>query len=252
MARAQRHLVSRRSFLLGTVAAVTLAAAARLRALGAGSRVLRRAVMPSSELVSQGTNPQTVHIICRDAWGARPPTGEFIRNRVVRLTIHHSAVVLKDNRQAPQHFRDEQAYHQSLGWPDIAYHILIDRHGNVYKGRPFWARGNTRTDYDPTGHLLFMCEGNFEAERIPDAQVTALVEALAWASEHFGVSPRRIKGHRDYAATACPGKYLYALIRSGEIRRRVKWRLRHGGVRLVRLCGTAGHRRVRAIENGTD
>lgn len=193
---------------------------------------------------------RTIEMICRRAWGARKPTGHFRRHHVHRLTVHHSAVVLRDNRDAPARFRDEQLDHQGRGWPDIAYHVLIDRHGNVYEGRPMWAEGDTATDYDPRGHLGVLCEGNFERQRPSEAQVRALVDVLAWAVGRFVVGVRTIKGHRDYAATACPGDALYD--RLGDVRRRVRDRLEAGGVDLVGLCGDAGKERVAAIEAGLD
>jgi hypothetical protein len=191
-------------------------------------------------------------IICKDAWGARPSSGRFRRHRVQRLTVHHSGRALWRNRQAPERIRDSQRYHQTQGWPDIAYHVLIDRHGNIYKGRPSWAEGDTFTDYDPRGHFLVMCEGNFSEQRIPDAQIHALRDVLAWARDRFEVAPRTIRGHRDYAATACPGTDLYRLIASDRLRGMVQRRLHNGGVELEKLCGESARRRVAAIERGED
>ena len=188
--------------------------------------------------------------ICRRAWGAEPPTRDFRRHQIERLTIHHSGGVLRRNRDAPARFRAIQQDHQAEGWPDIAYHILVDRHGNVYRARPTWAKGNTRTNYNPRGHLLVMCIGNFDEQDVPPRQLDAAVDVLAWACEHFDVGPRRIKGHRDHAATACPGDDLYRYIKSGAIERKVRRRL--GEVHMTRLCGREGRRRVRAIENGRD
>jgi N-acetylmuramoyl-L-alanine amidase len=191
---------------------------------------------------------RSVEVICRDAWGARPSSGDFQRHRIRRITVHHSAVVLRDNRLAPERLRDHQSAHQARGWPDIAYHMLIDRHGNVYAGRPRWAVGDTATNYDPRGHLLVMCEGSFGTQRPSESQVTALVDVLAWGVERYGVDVRKIRGHLDYADTACPGSRLYR--RLGEIRRRVRDRLVGGGVRLTELCGREGRARVEAIEAG--
>lgn len=191
-----------------------------------------------------------VTMICRRAWGARPPSGEFHRHRIRRLTVHHSAVVLRENRKAPERFRDHQAAHQARGWPDIAYHILIDRNGHVYEGRPLWARGDTSTDYRPRGHLLVLCEGNFDRQRLSREQAASLADVLAWAVRRFDVPVARIKGHRDFAATACPGRRLYRLIEDGTLLRRVRRRLRAGGVRLDEICGKAGRRLVRDIEAG--
>jgi len=191
---------------------------------------------------------RTVELICREAWGARKPTGEFRRHRIRRITVHHSAVVLRDNRLAPERLRSHQAAHQERGWPDIAYHLLIDRRGNVYEGRPRWAIGDTATNYDPRGHLLVMCEGNFQEQRPSAAQVGALVDVLAWGVERYGVGVRTIRGHLEYADTACPGRALQR--RLGEVRRRVRERLDAGGARLVELCGQEGEARVEAIEAG--
>jgi hypothetical protein len=195
-------------------------------------------------------DPKRVEIICRGAWGASAPGNGLRRHRIRRLTVHHSAVPLVDNTLAPGRFRSHQQAHFSNGWPDIAYHVLIDRNGNVYRGRRPRFRGDTATDYDPAGHLLVLCEGDFDAQTLSGPQVTALVDVLAWASGRFGVKPRTIRGHRDYAATACPGMRLHRLIANGKLRARVRRRLRNGGVDLVTLCGKAGRRRVRQIERG--
>lgn len=191
---------------------------------------------------------RTVELICRRAWGARKPTGDFERHRIRRITVHHSAVALQDNRLAPARRRSHQAAHQDRGWPDIAYHLLIDRNGNVYAGRPRWAVGDTSTNYDPRGHLLVMCEGNFQEQRPSPAQVRTLVDVLAWAVDRYGVGVRTIRGHLEYADTACPGRTLQR--RLGEVRRRVRERLASGGFRLVDLCGDEGRARVEAIEAG--
>ncbi len=226
-------MISRRSFLAGipSLTGAVSSAGAAVR-IGAADR------------------EAGIESICRSAWGAKPVRGDLVPHKVQRLTVHHSARALRDNRDAPARLRAHQSYHQSLGWPDIAYHFLIDRHGNIYKGRPSWARGDTSTDYDPSGHLLVLCEGNFSEQSITKAQVRALVRVLAWASKRFGVSPRKIRGHRDFASTACPGTDLYRLIDSGNIERRVRRRLRGGRTTKKTLCGRAGRRRVAAIERG--
>lgn len=171
-------------------------------------------------------------------------------HRIVRVTVHHSGVAFWDNRRAPARFRSHQANHQARGWPDIAYHLLIDRHGHVYRGRPLWARGDTATNYNPRGHLLVMCEGNFNTQAPTAAQVKALVHVLAWACVKYDLPLRRIKGHRDVASTSCPGDGLYRLLEDGSIRRRVRRRINRGGVSLRNICGDAGDRLVTRIERG--
>ena len=225
--------ISRRKFLWTPPA---------LLAASLASAVADRALAVAGERKVEG--------ICREAWGARPPTRGYRRHRINHLTIHHSGSVFRQNREAPERFRAMQAGHQAQGWPDIAYHVLVDRHGNVYRARPTWAKGNTNTNYNPSGHLLVMCIGNFEVQDIPYAQLNAAMDVLAWACARFDVRPRQIGGHRDYASTACPGDNLYRYIANGTVRRRVRRRLEE--VKMSELCGRAGRRRVRQIENGND
>ena len=191
-----------------------------------------------------------MELICREAWGARPPTGEFTSHQLERLTVHHTARLLRQNSDAPRSIRIHQDFHQvDRGWPDIAYHFLIDLDGNVYEGRPPSAVGDTGTNYDPTGHFLVSCEGNFNEQELPAAQRDALVNVLAWASEAFSIDPTTLAGHRDVASTTCPGDNLYALIESGELEQAIQSRLAFGGVAAELLCDDATFERVRAIEN---
>jgi hypothetical protein len=239
--------MSRRGFLGRIPRLAGGAAAASLLTTGSLSRLLgTRDIEPL--LAAERTR----RILCKDAWGGTPHGTGLHRHTVRRLTVHHSGVKITDNRDAPGRFRAYQRDHRSLGWPDIAYHVLIDRHGNVYKGRPAWARGDTRTEYDTRGHFLVMCEGNMSEQGVSIRQMSALVDVLAWASIRFDVPPRTIGGHRDYAQTDCPGSALYSDIKDGDLRTKVRRRIQSGGVNVRRLCGEAGRRRVQEIESGTD
>jgi hypothetical protein len=165
--------------------------------------------------------------------------------------VHHTAAVLDDNRDAPARARQHQAYHQSLGWPDLAYHYLIDANGNVYEGRPVTAVGDTATDYDPTGHLLVCCEGHFDQQALPAAQYATLVEVLAWGAAEFEVDPTTIRGHRDFASTTCPGDALYATISGGTLHAAVVESLRQKTGQLEVVCGSEAASWIAAIEAGT-
>lgn len=197
----------------------------------------------SDEPVS--ATPVVVAVLCRDAWQARPPTGEYRPHTIGRLTVHHSATILGDNANAPGRFRQHQRFHQDSGWPDIAYHHGVDRRGNVYDLRPTSAAGDTFTDYDPAGHYLLLAEGNFDQESPTDEQLEAMARMLAWASGAFGAPLDTISGHRDHAATSCPGDNLYPRLPDLQARA-----VEVGGVDVASDCGTSGRERVAAIERG--
>src|SRR5271165_4915183 len=122
-------------------------------------------------------------LLCRDAWGARPARPGGRSHTITRMTLHHEAVVLGDNRNAPERLRQDQRYHQDQkGWVDIAYHVGVDRNGNIYELRTPQIAGDTATDYDTTGHFLVLCEGDFDQEVVSEAQLHAAALAFAWAT----------------------------------------------------------------------
>lgn len=176
-------------------------------------------------------------VVCREEWGARPPSGSFADHAIRTLTVHHTAVAHTDPDEGAARARQHQRYHQEAGFVDLAYHHLIDRDGDVYEGRPVAAPGETFTDYDPAGHYLPCLEGDFDRQEPSEAQLAALVDLLAWAAGRFGVDPATIAGHRTYASTSCPGDALQVLVEDGTIRDRVEARLAAGGVTLVDGCG---------------
>jgi len=189
--------------------------------------------------------PEASPVICREAWGAQPISGELIEHTIDQITVHHTAVVLDDNADAPAHIRGHQEFHQSRGWADLAYHFIIDAEGNIYEGRPVAAAGDTGTDYDPKGHLLVCCEGDFNQQEVPAAQYEALIAMLAWGAAEFAVDPGEIRGHRDVASTSCPGDNLYAFIADGTIAADVA-AANVGTLHLI--CGTEAESLVSAIE----
>ncbi len=206
---------------------------------------------PVETTVPKAAAATTLAVICPEAWGAQPIVGEFRNHNIERLTIHHTAVVLDTNSAAPARARQHQAYHQELGWPDLAYHFLVDANGHVYEGRPVDAVGDTATDYDPTGHFLVSCEGHFDNQDVPAAQLAALIDILAWAAQEFGVSPETIRGHRDLASTTCPGDALYRHVSSWLVEDSVNERLSGGRVDVERLCGDDAVALVSDIESGS-
>ncbi|MDJ0663399.1 MAG: peptidoglycan recognition family protein [Acidimicrobiia bacterium] len=191
--------------------------------------------------------PEQIDVICKEAWGALPVAGDFTPHAIDRITIHHTAVLLEENALAPARLRQHQAFHQSRGWPDLAYHFMIDAAGNVYEGRPVDAVGDTGTDYDPTGHLLICCEGNFDEQELPPPQYETLIQMVAWGAAQYGVAPASVQGHRDVAATNCPGDRLYGPIADGTLAGDVAAVLGEDREPTV-ICGEAAFDRVAEIE----
>lgn len=191
-------------------------------------------------------------MLCRDAWMARPPRPGGRRHTINRMTIHHTAVVLGSNSNSPGRLRQHQRYHMDeKGWIDIAYHVGVDRDGNIFELRSTEVAGDTATDYDTTGHFLVVCEGDFDQEPISEAQLQGAAVAFAWAAQRFNVLPSTLMSHREVTATtSCPGANLEAKVISGELRQRVSDILVGGPVSLPLVCGPEATETVARIEAG--
>lgn len=177
-------------------------------------------------------------LLCRDAWGARPPKPGGRPHTITRMTLHHTGAVLGDNRNAPGRLRQHQRLHQDQnGWIDIAYHVSVDRNGNIYELRTTDLAGDTATNYDPAGHFLVLCEGDFDQEQVTEAQLNGAAFAFAWATQRFRIASDTLGAHRDFAATACPGTNLYSHVASGDFKRRIDDLLVAGSVDLRIACG---------------
>jgi hypothetical protein len=192
-------------------------------------------------------------LLCRDAWGARPAYAGGGTHTITRMTLHHSGVVFGDNRNITQRLRQHQRYHQDQqGWIDIAYHVGVDLDGNIFELRAPELVGDTATDYDPTGHFLVLCEGDFDQQIVPEAQLHGAALTFAWAAQNFGIATDTLASHRDMTpATTCPGANLYQYVVSGELKRRVDELLTTGPVDLQRICGPDAAATVAAIEAGS-
>jgi hypothetical protein len=209
-------------------------------------------LLPSSTPAQSTLTPTAVQrlvVIERAGWGAAQPAPGMIKHEISHLTVHHTAVELTDNRLAPARLRAHQQFHQTdRGWPDLAYHYAVDQLGNIYEGRSLQFRGDTATNYDPTGHFLVVLEGNFDEQPLPDQQHSSLVDLLAWAAIKYAVDPSKIHGHRDYAETSCPGNAVYSLIAAGDLAEAAQVRIGEGPISLVYLRGEAALQRVADIE----
>lgn len=196
---------------------------------------------------STGPSVTRLEVVGREGWGAAE-AGTLGTHMIDRVTFHHTGSVLIDNRRAPFRMRDLQAFHQQQGWPDVAYHFLIDRNGHVYEGRPVTAPGDTFTDYDPTGHFLPVLDGNFDEQEPTEAQLSSLAVLVAWALDEFGLDDGVLGAHRDYAATACPGEAAY--VRRGELLGRIRSVRAAGHIEMIRLVGDEADHLVADIEAG--
>jgi len=173
---------------------------------------------------------------------------------VQKLTVHHTASANGDPDPAAT-VRAIYRYHAiDRGWGDIGYQFLVDEAGHVYEGRHTDDDPATPPAFDSSGravvgaHVAGWNSGNVGVsllgtltDRRPTAAAQrALERLLAYLAARTGISPTgsgtytnpvdgstwtgpNIPGHRDFAATECPGGVAYALLPT--IRQRVAARI---------------------------
>ncbi|WP_082608474.1 N-acetylmuramoyl-L-alanine amidase [Oerskovia sp. Root918] len=176
--------------------------------------------------------------VSRALWGAdeslmrwSPSQGDF-RGAIV----HHTAGTNNYGPgDVPAIIRGIYAYHsQTRGWGDIGYNFLVDKFGRVWEGRAGGVEletiGAHTTSYNSQTFGVSVL-GNYQEATVSNEAVTAVVRILAWKMSLLGIDAGgtmsvngkvlpTIIGHRDVAATSCPGQSLW--VRQAEIRQRVK------------------------------
>ena len=96
------------------------------------------------------------------------------------------------------------------GWSDIAYHYLINRDGEISKGRPLWRTGAhcRGRNSNSVGVSLFGGFGSEADDEFEDhftlEQLASLEQLVEELVSKFGKCVK-ISGHNEYANKACPG-----------------------------------------------
>ena len=178
------------------------------------------------------TGPRTPRpaIYSRMQWGADESMRDgFAGYGAIHAAFVHHTVNANDYSRAdvPAILRGIYAYHtQSRGWSDVGYNFLVDRFGRIWEGRWGGIRraviGAHTLGYNENAFAMSAI-GNFELVAPSREMLQSYAQLLGWKLSRYGVDGdayttidnvtlSTISGHRDAAATACPGSYLYAKI----------------------------------------
>lgn len=158
---------------------------------------------------------------------------------VQTITVHHTATVNDDPDPAARvrAIYRFQTIDENFG--DIGYHFLIDEAGRIYEGR--WSGDDGIPGFNPEGQMVNAAHvagfnagnvgiallGTFTDQLPTAAAFGSLTSLLAGITGWLGIDPLatvhyvnpisgatrtvlQIPGHRDWAATLCPGDQLAA------------------------------------------
>ena len=221
----------------------------RLSVLGlSDGEASTRTTRSSGVATAEAATPEPT-VVARTSWGADPAymtwAPQFYASK--KLVVHHTATSndYADRAGAEAQVRSIYYYHSvTQGWGDIGYNFLIDKFGNVYEGR--YSReyaGANPTGDDATGRGVTGAHtagwnsgtvgvallGTLTTTDATPAARASLERLLAWEASRNGIDPSatapfvnpvsgatvttpNIAGHRDYAATACPGDAFHATL----------------------------------------
>lgn len=124
------------------------------------------------------------------------------RRRTDAIIVHHVG-----NTNADVSAETIHQWHLANGWAGIGYHFVIRKDGSIEQGRPMDTVG--AHCYGENDHTVGVnLVGNFENYVPEDAQVASAKRLLAALCRNYGFAPSSstIFGHRDFNATACPGR----------------------------------------------
>jgi len=127
------------------------------------------------------------------------------------IVIHHTASDIGNL----EYYR--QMHQKERGWPDIAYHFLINNGSyNTSVGQietsSLWINRShhysTKVSYINYFGIAIGLVGNFQKHPLPTLQREALINLVTRLSKQYSISPDRIVGHRELWETDCPGRFL--------------------------------------------
>ncbi len=136
-----------------------------------------------------------------------PPELLVLRDATELIVLHHTGGAAGEDPSAAE----IDAIHRGQRWLGVGYHYLIRKDGTVERGRPAPVVGAHTAGVNARSVGVALC-GNFCEEEPTAAQVESCAMLLAVLASAYDVpmDAEHIVGHRDLAATACPGDALYA------------------------------------------
>ena len=204
------------------------ASAAILAALLLSASACRKSTSPQDTSPASEATPSTPPtipappepaLLSRAEWNAKPPEAQVTPHTPQFITIHHTGTKQNPNRSLADKLKGLQAFSQredkldtgkvKPAWPDVPYHYYIAVNGQNGEAGEVDYVGDTNTAYDPTGHVLVTLEGSFDVEHPTAEQMASTKQLVAWLAHKYKVPSEKIKTHKDYAQTACPGQNLH-------------------------------------------
>ena len=116
------------------------------------------------------------------------------------IALHHMAHPTADVKTV-------EGWHINQGWRALGYNFWVAFDGTVYEGRGFKLGAGVTNQ---NGHIISIgFQGDYHSKdvKMPDAQFNAGVDIIKYVLEKVP-TVKKIGGHGEFMATACPGQYF--------------------------------------------
>jgi len=125
---------------------------------------------------------------------------------IKKIVVHHSA-------SPPETTVEEiDAWHKARGWWGIGYHYVVDHNGEIQEGRPLKKPG-AHTKGHNRKSIGICVTGNFEDYHCPKHRFDALVTHIQTLLYTYDLKWNDVYYHKEFAATACCGRFLIEQLR---------------------------------------
>ncbi len=129
------------------------------------------------------------------------------------IILHHSASSKYKTKVADiNEWHKKWDFKSSLGYY-VGYHFVIEIDGKTTQTRKISEAGAHTRGYN--NHIGICLTGNFEKEEPTRQQIDSLIDLLTKLEG-------KVVGHKDLAATLCPGKNFYKSIKKISILVKIK------------------------------
>lgn len=177
--------------------------------------------------------------VVRGTWKYALRWPDQYRTQKTKILVHHTA---DNNKSLPKTIAEEKEYMKNLyrfhaftrGRWDIGYNFIIMPSGRIYEGRAGWAWVVwAHSTWNNTPSVWISLVWNFKEKEPTQDQISSLTTLATSVSKRYNINPTEqkyyfhsistfpyikaelhasIAWHTDAGQTACPGKYLYALL----------------------------------------
>jgi hypothetical protein len=155
-------------------------------------------------------------IVTRAMWQAKQPLPGMSPQQPVGIILHNTGVHSNPKIPIETKMRNLQSFsqresHRVSGqlkkiWPDVPYHFYIDTLGRIAEGRDVLFAGDTNTNYNTSGFIQVVLEGDFEKEEPTLDQLESVRNLLVWLTLSWHLRIEDISVHKDHAPSTCPGR----------------------------------------------